>query len=191
MTLRRALLIFAFAVAFCGGRLSAGQTDPVMHLQGFGGTVEKFGFMGVQRFDPSMLVDVVITRFSTDDERAHFVATGIPGLGGMPIIGQVKVAGNPPYSIRYAARESSSSDSTLVTLVTDRVLVVGSARTSPACPVTIIRLAVEAKGHGSGYLSAAQTISYNPSTKRISGGCEDPDALLIQSLHQVVVEHTR
>jgi hypothetical protein len=194
VTWRRALQVFAFAVVLCGGKLLAGQSNPVLHVQGFGGTVELVGF--VQRFEASTPVEVTITRFSTDDERDRFVAAGIPGLAGMPVIGEVKVAGNPAYAVRYAQRRSVGSDSILITLVTDRIVVVGSGKPStvqgvpPAAAtlVSIVSLGLDAKNKGGGSLCGTRTISYDPTTKRISGGCDDPNHLLLQSLHQVTVE---
>jgi hypothetical protein len=179
------MLLAAGGLATVGTQLLAGQGDPVMHLQGLGGTIEKSGYMDVQRFEASTPVDVVITRFSKDDERARFVAAGISGLARMPVIGQVKVAGNPACAIRYAARESSGSGDTSITLVTDRILVVGSRKTGPTGAVTIVRLTLDAKGRGGGWLCAAQTLSYDPTTTRISGACGDPNELVLQSLHQV------
>jgi hypothetical protein len=188
VTLGRAFLVVASAVLWCGGTLLAGQGDPVLHLRGFGGTTAKSGYMDVQRFEPSTTVDLVITRFSTDDERARVVAAGMSGLAGMPAIGQVKVAGNAAYAVRYAAREASGSNDTSITLVTDRVLVVGSRKTGPTSPVTIVRLTLDAKGHGGGWLCAAETLSYDPTTARIGGACADPNELQLQSLHQVAPE---
>jgi hypothetical protein len=83
MTARRSLSVFALAVVLSSGALLAGQSQPVLHVKGFG---QRIG-SSTTEFQPSTPVEVLITRFSTDAEREHFVATGIPGLSGMPVIG--------------------------------------------------------------------------------------------------------
>jgi hypothetical protein len=186
VTLRRSLL-FAFAVALFGGPLLAEQAAPVMHLKGLGGTIEQVGM--VQRFEASTPVDVVITRFSSDDEREHFVAGGIPALAGMPIVGQVSVAGNPACAIRYAGKESLGS-SIKLTLITDYVIGVGGAggvgaKKAAAYPVTVVSLMLDAKGHGGGSLGGTRSISYDPIAKRIISPIEDQNFLQLSSLHQV------
>lgn len=187
MTVRPSLLL-AFAVALLSGPLLAEQTDPVMHLKGFGGTIEQVG-VG-QRFEASTPVEVVITRFSSDDEREHFVATGIPGLAAMPSVGYVKVAGNPACTIRYAGKESLGS-STKLTLITDYVILVpdrimvGGERKAAAYSVTRVSLMLDAKGQGGGSLGGTRNISYDPIAKRIISTSDDPHYLQLSNLHQV------
>jgi hypothetical protein len=189
-------LPFAFAVALFCGPLFAEQTDPIIHLKGLGGTIEAAPLsteaeqVGAgKRFEASTPVELVITRFSSDDERDHFVAGGIPVLAGMPIVGQVTVGGNPACAIRYAGKESLGS-STRLTLITDYVVGVGGrggigAKKAAAYPVTIVSLMLDAKGQGGGSLGGTRSISYDPIAKRIIAPIEDQNSLFLSSLHQV------
>jgi hypothetical protein len=196
VTLRRSLL-FAFAVALFSWPLLAEQTEPVMHLKGFGSTTDQLG--PFQGFEPSISVEVVITRFSSDDERDHFVAGGIPALAGMPSVGYVKAAGNPARAIRYAGQEplDSNTQLTKLTLITDYVILVpdpdrgmvGGAKKAAAYSVTLVSLVIGAQVGsgllgGSGSLGGTRNISYDPIAKRII--CSPSEgSIILTRLHQV------
>lgn len=194
----RAVLGLCVITAIGFGTLARASQEaaPVVHLKGLGGTVEAAPLsteaerVGVgQRFEASTPVEVVITRFSSDDERDHFVAGGIPALAGMPIVGQVTVAGNPACAIRYAGKESLGS-STKLTLITDYVIGVGGrggigAKKAAAYPITVVSLLLDAKGQGGGSLGGTRSISYDPIAKRIIAPIEDQNPLHLSSLHQV------
>jgi hypothetical protein len=188
VTLRRSLL-FAFAVALFGWPLLAEQTDPVLHLKGFGSTTEQLG--PFQGFEPATPVEVVINRFSSDEERDHFVEEGIPALAGMPSVGYVKVAGNPARAIRYAGQEPFEGNNlrTRLTLITDYVIlvpdhvIVGGVKRPAAYSVTLVSLVVDEKG-GGGSLGGTRDISYDPIAKRII--CSPSEqSINLTRLHQV------
>src|ERR1017187_3315775 len=149
------------------------QSQPVVHVKGFGGGFHQDGY--TQVFDASMLVEVVVTRFSTDAERDHFIATGIPGLRGLPVVGELKVAGHPTYGVYYAERKPLGDGGEAITLITDYVTGVGRERVAASFPVTVVSLMLDAKGQGSGFFGGARQISYDPAAKRIMSVSEDPN----------------
>jgi hypothetical protein len=213
MTLQRFVAVFACAAVMSGSALLAqrhiaasvsfdvpdpafasrggqhtpvgGQSEPVMHVKGFGGFTDP---VGTQSFVPTMVVEVMVTRLSTDAERDRFVATGIPGLRGMPVVGQLTVAGHPAYAVYYAERTQLGDGGQALKLITDYVAGLGRQKVAAPFPVTVVSLMLDAKGHGSGFLGGARQISYDPAARRIVSASEDPNQLLLHVLRPVAAE---
>jgi hypothetical protein len=118
----------------------------------------------------SGMLEVHMNRYTPDFDRKTVEEAlrlgGYPrfltALRNAPEVGQLTLAGGPPYPIRYA-RETVDGGTRTIVIVTDRpVYFVGSAR-SDAKPragfeVAVVRMQVDGTGKGRGTMAAAARV---------------------------------
>ena len=115
-------------------------------------------------------LEVQVTRYSPDFDRTTVETAlrqgGYPkfltALRNAPSVGQVVVAGGPPYLIRYA-REKVEAGNRTITLVTEKpVFFVGAGRAEvkprAGYEVAVIQILLDGKGQGSGTMAGAARV---------------------------------
>lgn len=133
--------------------------------------------------DPSVnlsaaLVDLLITRWSTDAERTRLAAALRKGgqqelldvLEDLPRVGTIKTPDTLAYNLRYARRTPGPDGGEQIVLVTDRPISVWEVSSRPRTldyPFMIIELRLDARGRGEGRINAATKLSVDDRTGNI------------------------
>lgn len=109
-------------------------------------------------------VDIIVNRYSTDDERNRFLAVlaerGPDGLlevfRSSKSIGRLAAPGSLGYEIRYAVKFPGEDGGYRVVIATDRLMSFFEARNQPRTvdyPFTVVQLTIGPKGEGEGRAS--------------------------------------
>lgn len=109
-------------------------------------------------------VDIIINRYSTEDERNRFLAVlaerGPNGLlevfRSSKSIGRLAAPGSVGYDIRYAAKIPGEDGGYKVVIATDRLMSFLEVRNQPRTvdyPFTVVQLNIGANGQGEGRAS--------------------------------------
>ena len=116
------------------------------------------------------LVDISITRWSTDAERERLrgilVEHGqdklLKALQDLPRVGTIKTPNSLAYSLQYAQRIPAEDGGERIVLVTDRDIsfweAVNQTRTLEY-PFTVIELRLDSRGRGEGKMTVATKLS--------------------------------
>jgi hypothetical protein len=122
-------------------------------------------------------VDVIVQRWSTDEERDRVVNaileapdTIVSVLQKLPRVGTLRVPGSIGWDLRYARHDVAENGSERVTILTDRPVafweITGMTR-SREYPVTMMELRIGSNGQGEGTLTIGTKIKADPVTKTV------------------------
>jgi len=125
------------------------------------------------------MVDIVLERLTTDEERAGLIAAFVEGgqdslLKALqkvrPRVGYIRTPNSLGYDLQYAYRFLNSDGTSRVIIGTDRPINFWEARNQPRTidyPFTIIEMRLDAKGQGEGRMAAGTKISKSKDGKTI------------------------
>ena len=125
------------------------------------------------------VVDIVLERLTTDEERAGLIAAFVEGgqdalLKALqkvrPRVGFIRTPNSLGYDLQYAYRFANSDGTSRVVIGTDRPINFWEARNQPRTidyPFTIIEMRLDAKGEGEGRMAAGTKISKSKDGKTI------------------------
>jgi hypothetical protein len=125
------------------------------------------------------VVDIVLERLTTDEERAGLIAAFVEGgqdalLKALqkvrPRVGFIRTPNSLGYDLQYAYRFANSDGTSRVVIGTDRPINFWEASRQPRTidyPFTIIEMRLDAKGEGEGRMAAGTKISKSKDGKTI------------------------
>jgi hypothetical protein len=125
------------------------------------------------------VVDIVLERLTTDEERAGLIAAFVEGgqdalLKALqkvkPRVGYIRTPNSVGYDLQYAYRFVNSDGSSRIIIGTDRPINFWEASRQPRSidyPFTIIEMRLDAKGEGEGRMAAGTKISRSKDGKTI------------------------
>ena len=125
------------------------------------------------------VVDIVIERLTSDEERAGLIAAFVEGgqdalLKALqkvrPRVGYIRTPNSLGYDLQYAYRFANSDGTSRVIIGTDRPINFWEASRQPRTmdyPFTIIEMRLDAKGQGEGRMAAGTKISKSKDGKTI------------------------
>jgi hypothetical protein len=125
------------------------------------------------------MVDIVIERPTTDEERAGLIAAFAEGgqdalLKALqkvkPRVGYIRTPNSLGYDLQYAYRFVNSDGTSRIVIGTDRPINFWEASRQPRTmdyPFTIIEMRLDAKGEGEGRMAAGTKISKSKDGKTI------------------------
>jgi len=125
------------------------------------------------------VVDIVIERLTTDEERAGLIAAFVEGgqdalLKALqkvkPRVGYIRTPNSLGYDLQYAYRFVNSDGTSRMVIGTDRPINFWEASRQPRTidyPFTIIEMRLDAKGQGEGRMAAGTKISKSKDGKTI------------------------
>ena len=177
----RAVTILAAVAAL--GTAPSGQAPTAARPLRLSATAVDMGAVGS---DTSSLLQITITRWSTEQERHDLVATAasgrdalLPALRAMPFHGRIAIPkwiGPDPYNarlgwdLRYAAKAPLDDNGQRITIVTDRSIGRLEEHEQPgalAYPFTLIDIRLDKNGQGSGRFAAATNIEFDTTTNQL------------------------
>jgi hypothetical protein len=166
--LRVMTVVAAFSTAFSAAALTTiavvGQTHD---------TPERFTALAVNMADVgparSDMVDIVVTRWSTHDERDMLIGTlfdrgpeaFLDEVRGTRSVGYIRAAGSLRYELRFTQETLGGDGTRRLLLVTDRPIGPWETRTLDY-PFIVIELRVNRDGDGEGTMWSAARITGNP-----------------------------
>jgi hypothetical protein len=127
----------------------------------------------------AFMVDIVLERLSTDEERQGLIAAFVEGGQDMllktlqkvkPRVGYIRTPNSLGYDLQYAYRFANSDGTSRIVIGTDRRINFWEARNQPRSidyPFTIIEMRLDAKGEGEGRMAAGTKISRSKDGKTI------------------------
>ena len=125
------------------------------------------------------MVDIVLERLTTDEERAGLIAAFVEGgqdalLKALqkvkPRVGYIRTPNSLGYDLQYAYRFANSDGTSRVIIGTDRPINFWEARNQPRTidyPFTIIEMRLDKEGKGEGRMAAGTKISKSKDGKTI------------------------
>jgi len=125
------------------------------------------------------MVDIVIERLTTDEERDGLIAAFVEGgqdalLKALqkvkPRVGYIRTPNSLGYDLQYAYRFVNSDGTSRMVIGTDRPINFWEASRQPRTidyPFTIIEMRLDAKGQGEGRMAAGTKISKSKDGKTI------------------------
>lgn len=125
------------------------------------------------------MVDIVLERLTTDEERAGLIAAFVEGgqdalLKALqkvrPRVGFIRTPNSLGYDLQYAYRFVNSDGTSRVVIGTDRPINFWEASRQPRTidyPFTIIEMRLDTKGEGEGRMAAGTKISKSKDGKTI------------------------
>jgi hypothetical protein len=125
------------------------------------------------------MVDIVIERLTTDEERQGLIAAFVEGgqdslLKALqkvkPRVGYIRTPNSLGYDLQYAYRFANSDGTSKVIIGTDRPINFWEARNQPRTmdyPFTIIEMRLDKEGKGEGRMAAGTKISKSKDGKTI------------------------
>jgi hypothetical protein len=125
------------------------------------------------------MIDIVIERLTTDEERAGLIAAFVEGgqdalLKALqkvkPRVGFMRTPNSLGYDLQYAYRFVNSDGTSRVVIGTDRPINFWEASRQPRSidyPFTIIEMRLDTKGEGEGRMAAGTKISKSKDGKTI------------------------
>ena len=125
------------------------------------------------------MVDIVLERLTTDEERAGLIAAFVEGgqdalLKALqkvrPRVGFIRTPNSLGYDLQYAYRFLNSDGTSRIVIGTDRPINFWEASRQPRTidyPFTIIEMRLDAKGEGEGRMVAGTKISRSKDGKTI------------------------
>jgi hypothetical protein len=125
------------------------------------------------------MIDIVIERLTTDEERAGLIAAFVEGgqnslLKALqkvkPRVGYIRTPNSLGYDLQYAYRFVNSDGTSRVVIGTDRPINFWEASRQPRTidyPFTIIEMRLDTKGEGEGRMAAGTKISRSKDGKTI------------------------
>jgi hypothetical protein len=125
------------------------------------------------------MVDIVLERLTTDEERQELIAAFVEGGQDMllkalqkvrPRVGYMRTPNSLGYDLQYAYRFVNSDGTSRVVIGTDRPINFWEASRQPRTidyPFTIIEMRLDAKGNGEGRMAAGTKISKSRDGKTI------------------------
>jgi hypothetical protein len=162
--LRARLVPAALFVALLSAGLAAQSNGPMVRYTAT-----------ATNMDPSVrltatLVDIAVTRWSTDEERQRLLGILVEGgqdkllkaLRDLPRVGTIKTPDSLAYALQYARRIPTDDGGERIVLVTDRDIsfweAVNQTRTLDY-PFMVIELRLDARGRGEGKMTVATKLS--------------------------------
>ena len=125
------------------------------------------------------MVDIVLERLTTDEERAGLIAAFVEGgqdalLKALqkvrPRVGFIRTPNSLGYDLQYAYRFLNSDGTSRIVIGTDRPINFWEASRQPRTidyPFTIIEMRLDSKGEGEGRMAAGTKISRSKDGKTI------------------------
>jgi hypothetical protein len=142
------------------------------------------------------LIQIQITRWSTDEERDRLTNTLFESGGGQklldvisrinPPVGSIRTPDSVGYPLRYA-RRTMAGDAENVVIITERALSffeLSSGSRSRDYPLTVIRFRVNNQNRGEGDILLATKITADKATKDIAFENYSPTALKMQNVRR-------
>ena len=165
--MRRTAIVVLSAAILIGNEASRGQ-GPDRPLE-FSAVAISAG--GPLSSPVTAQLDIVIDRWSTEQERAQLMDALIQGqdtavdvLARFEPVGSVRTRGNLRWALRFAQQTPQEGGAQRISLVTDRPMSFSEIAQQPrtvAYPFTIIELAVNETGDGEGKLSQAVKMRFS------------------------------
>jgi hypothetical protein len=168
---RLSILAFAVASALLGGARPVRAADPK--------PIETFtAFAASLGTGKTAIVDIHVTRWSTDEEREKLLTTLqefgrdrlIETLQKLPPVGMIRTSNSIGYDLYYAREHQGADGGRRVVLATNRPLAFRellNGTRSKDYQLTLIELRIGADGKGEGKLVPAAKVSWDKGARRI------------------------